>query len=327
MVSRIITLEDHYLSSAYRNRLGDGGEKTRISYIYNRIRNEVEDAGTIRLRDMDRAGIDFQVITEMGPQFPLQLTPADSVSLTREANDQLAAAIASHPDRFAGFAILPMTEPKEAANELERSIKTLGLKGAMIYGTTRDRFLDSPEYFPILERASALDVPIYIHPGFPPESVREAYYSGFDQAVSRALAGPGWGWHQEVALHVLRIALAGVFDKLPKLRIIIGHMGETLPFMLERVDNWLSPVSQHSLRKPLKNYLLENVYITTSGFFSEAPLVLALKTFGSDRIMFSVDYPFERNEVATAFLNGLSTISAEDKEKIAHLNAERVLKL
>jgi predicted TIM-barrel fold metal-dependent hydrolase len=325
LVNRIISLEDHFLSRAYRERLGEGGG--HLSFMVERARNDLEDVGAIRLREMDRAGIDMQVITEMGSQLPLQLTPSDSILLTRESNDELAAAIASHSDRFAGFATLPMAEPKEAEVELERSVKTLGMKGAMIYGTIGGQFLDSPEFFPILERASALNVPIYIHPGYPPESVREAYYSGFDPAVSIVLAGPGWGWHQEAALHILRLTLSGIFDKLPDFRVIIGHMGETLPFMLERADCLLSQVSQRNLRKPIKNYLLENVYITTSGFFSEPLLTLALKTFGADRIMFSVDYPFERNEIGTAFLTGLSTINAEDKEKIAHLNAERVLKI
>jgi predicted TIM-barrel fold metal-dependent hydrolase len=157
--------------------------------------------------------------------------------LAQQANDQLATSIAAHPTRFAGFATLPMTYPEAAADELERAVRKLGFKGTMINGTVNGRFLDDPAFLPILERAVALDVPIYVHPGHPPAPLWEAYYSSFDPAVNFSLATAGWGWHSEVGIHALRLILAGVFDRLPGLQIIIGYMGEMLPFMLARIHN------------------------------------------------------------------------------------------
>jgi uncharacterized protein len=208
---------------------------------------------------------------------------------------------------------------------LERAVRSLGFKGAMINGTTNGHFLDDPAFLPILERAVALDVPIYIHPAVPPAAVREAYYTGFDQAVNFVLSTAGWGWHSEVGIHALRLILAGVFDRLPSLQIIIGHMGEMIPFMLARIDNVLTPVAKH-LQRAVPEYFLQNFSITTSGFFTDPPLLLALQIMGAERIIFSVDYPFSTNEQGRAFLDRAS-ISPAEKEKISHLNAERLLKL
>jgi uncharacterized protein len=194
----------------------------------------------------------------------------------------------------------------------------------MINGTTNGRFLDDPSFLPILERAVALNVPIYVHPALPPAAVWEAYYSGLAPEMNLALATGGWGWHSEVAIHALRLILAGVFDRLPTLQIIIGHMGEMIPFMLARI-NVLTPLAKH-LRRPLPEYFLQNFHITTSGFFTDPPLLLALQIMGADRIIFSVDYPFSSNQQGRAFLDNAS-ISPADKEKISHLNAERLLGL
>ncbi len=176
----------------------------------------------------------------------------------------------------------------------------------------------------MLERAVALHVPIYIHPGVPPAAVREAYYSGFDPAVNFHLSAGGWGWHSEAGIHALRLILAGVFDRLPSLQIIIGHMGEMIPFMLARI-NVLTSLAKH-LRRPVPEYFLQNFHITTSGFFTDPPLLLALQIMGADRIVFSVDYPYSTNEQGRVFLDRAS-ISPADKEKISYLNAERLLKV
>jgi uncharacterized protein len=204
-------------------------------------------------------------------------------------------------------------------------VRSLGFKGAMINGTTNGRFLDDPSFLPILERAVALDVPIYVHPGYPPAAVWEAYYAGFDPAVSFALATAGWGWHSEAGIHALRLILAGIFDRFPGLQIIIGHMGEMLPFMLARIQNVLTPVAQQ-LQRPVPEYFLHNFHITTSGFFTDPPLLLALQLLGADRIVFAVDYPYSSNEQGRAFLERTS-IGPAEKEQISHLNAERLLKL
>ena len=325
---RTITIEEHFLAEGFKQATKRRASSQQRGGAANQARaNELgmklSDLDTVRLKSMDAGGIDFQVISHMtlAESFP----DDEAVRLAREANDQLAAAVAAHPTRFAGFATLPMTQPEAAVDELERAVRILGFKGAMIHGTTQGRFLDDPSFLPILERAVALDVPIYIHPAVPPASVWEAYYVGFDPAVSYTLSTSAWGWHSEVGIHALRMILGGVFDRLPTLQIIIGHMGEMLPFMLARIDSTLTPVARHLPRK-VSEYFLQNFYITTSGFFSNAPLLLAMEIMGADRIIFSVDYPYSTNEQGRIFLDNMA-ISPIDKEKISHLNAERLLKL
>ncbi|GCE08849.1 amidohydrolase family protein [Dictyobacter aurantiacus] len=321
---RTIAIEEHFLSTGFKAVLHAGQSNSPTPTMLSRIQEKLSDLGDARLRDMDANGINLQVIshTAMGV---LSVPQEQEIELVREANNQLAAAIATHPERFAGFATLPMSSPAAAADELARALRLPGFKAAMINGTTQGRFLDNPHFLPILEQATALQVPIYIHPGEPPTVVRDAYYGGFDPAVSFSLATAGWGWHSEVGIHALRLILAGVFDRFPDLQIIIGHMGEMLPFMLDRISNTLAPLVKN-LKRPLPEYFLNNFTITTSGFFSDPPLLLALQTVGADRIIFSVDYPYSGNEQGRAFLDH-AAISPADKEKISHLNAERVLKL
>ena len=326
---RTIAIEEHFLSSGYRevmqrNAANQGSRAQPTPTMTAERRARLADLDDLRLQDMDSAGIDLQVISENGP-VSVSRSGDEEVKLARESNDQLASAIAAHPDRFAGFATLPMTEPEIAVAELERAVHTLGLKGAMIHGTINGRFLDDPAFLPVLEQAAALSVPIYIHPSVPPAPVGEAYYSGLNPAAGYVLSTSGFGWHSEVGIHALRLILAGVFDRLPALQIIIGHMGEMLPFMLARIDGTLTPVAQH-LQHPVSEYFLRNFSITTSGFFTYPPLLLAMQVMGTDRIIFSVDYPYSTNEQGRAFLDS-APISAADKEKISHLNAERLLRL
>ena len=316
---RTITIEEHFLSSGFANRIQEGStEVLRRGTLHDKLM----DLGEIRLRDMDASGIDMQVISHTTEARPVE--GDEGIRLAREANDQLAAATKAHPDRFAGFALLPMASPGAAAEELERAIKQLGFKGAIINGTTNGRFLDDPAFAPILERAAALDVPIYLHPAAPPEAVNKAYYAGLDPQVSILLSLGGWGWHSETGIHALRMILAGVFDRLPNLRIIIGHMGEMIPFMLKRMDD-MTPFMKN-LQHPVPEYFLRNFYITPSGFFSDPLLLLAMQVIGADRIIFSVDFPYILNEQGRTFLDR-AAISPADKEKISHLNVERVLKL
>ena len=324
---RVIAIEEHFLADGFReamNRYTPGQRESSAEALATPLQAKLSDLGTIRLQDMDAGGIDFQVISHTASGVVLP-AGSEGVRLAREANDQLAAAVAAHPDRFAGFASLPMTEPGAAADELERAVHSLGFKGAMINGTTNGRFLDDPSFLPILERAVALDVPLYIHPAPPPTAVREAYYSDFDPAVGLLLSTSAWGWHSELGIHALRLILAGVFDRLPNLQIIIGHMGEMLPFMLARINNTLTPAAKH-LQRTVPEYFLQNFSITTSGFFTEPPLLLALQVIGADRIIFAVDYPYASNEQGRAFLDNAS-LSPVDKEKISHLNAVRLLKI
>jgi predicted TIM-barrel fold metal-dependent hydrolase len=326
---RTIALEEHCLSKGFReviqsNASSPGGGMQPTPTMTAERQARLADLDTLRLQDMDASGIDLQVISDIGSSLAPR-SGDEEVRLTRESNDQVAAACAAHPDRFAGFATLPMTEPGAAVDELERAVRSLGFKGAMLFGTTNGRFLDDPAFLPVLERAAALSVPIYLHPTMPPAPVREAYYTGLDPAVGFVLSTSGWGWHSEVGIHALRLILAEVFDRLPTLQIIIGHMGEMIPFMLARIDDTLTPMAKQ-LQQPVSEYFLHHFHITTSGFFTDPPLLLAMQVMGADRIMFSVDYPFSTNEQGRAFLDHAS-LSPADKEKISHLNTERLLRL
>jgi hypothetical protein len=253
------------------------------------------------------------------------LPPDAGPAFARRYNDELAAVVRKHPDRFSAFAHLPLTAPEAAADELERTVRQHGFCGALINGLTGEKFLDDPMFDPVLERAEALGVPLYIHPGIPPESVRRAYYDGFDPAVSYTFANAGWGWHAETAVHILRLVLSGALDRHPKLQLIIGHMGEGLPAMLARCDGTFGRTVKH-LQRTVSETILDQVAITISGFFTFPPFIGALLTFGAERILFSVDYPFASNRVARDFLDTLP-VNRSDKENIAHGNAERLLKL
>jgi predicted TIM-barrel fold metal-dependent hydrolase len=326
---RTIALEEHFLSRGFRevmqrNAESQGGGMQPMPLMTAERLAKLADLDTLRLQDMDTGGIDLQVLSNIESNLAPR-SGDEGVLLARKANDELAEACAAHPNRFAGFATLPMTEPGAAAHELERAVRQLRLKGAMLFGTTNGRFLDDPAFLPVLEEATALSVPIYLHPAFPPAPVREAYYTGLDPAVGFGLATFGWGWHSEVGIHALRLILAGVFDRLPALQIIIGHMGEMIPFMLARIDDMLMPLAKQ-LQHPVAEYLMHNFHITTSGFFTDPPLLLALQVVGADRILFSIDYPFSTNEQGRAFLDH-APLSLADKEKISHLNAERLLRL
>jgi predicted TIM-barrel fold metal-dependent hydrolase len=282
------------------------------------------DLGERRLASMDAAGITVEVLSNTGPGPDLVAGP-DGVALARELNDHLAAAIGRHPGRFAGFAVLPMQSPDACPAELTRAVQALGFVGALINGTTEGRFLDHPSYDGLLAAAEALDVPIYIHPHLAPDPVRQAYYSDLPAGPARVIEQAGWGWHSETAIHVLRMVVAGVLDRHPRLKLIIGHMGEMLPVMLDRIDSVFALDIDH-LRRPVSRAILDQVWITTSGIFSEPPLIAALLTFGIDRIMFSVDYPYAPHGKGRAFLDRISLAPA-DMAKLTHGNADVLLRL
>jgi uncharacterized protein len=244
--------------------------------------------------------------------------------MARDTNDYLGEAVSSHPTRFAGLAALPTGAPKEAVEELERRVRQ-GFKGAVINGHNRGRYLDDKFYWPILECAEANAVPIYLHPTPPPQQVIDISYGGFAPLVTDMIAGGAWGWHIETAIHMIRIVLGGVFDRFPRLQFVIGHMGEGLPFMFQRLD--IIPMAVTKLERPILAYLKENVHYTFSGFnFPPTFLDLLLELGGVDRIMFSADYPYQSMAQARAFLEQIP-VSAADKERIAHGNAERLFRL
>lgn len=279
------------------------------------------EAGNKRVAEMDAAGIDIQVLSLNSPGVE-QLDREPAMTLAREANDFVSAAIERHPTRFFGFATLPLAALDTAAAELEHMVRERGFMGALINGHHRGRYLDDKSFWPILERAEALEVPIYLHPTQPPQPVIEASYGGFAPEVTYLLSSAGWGWHIETAVHVLRMILGGVFDRFPKLQVIVGHMGEGLPFMQSRLD--IMPTSMTGLQQPVSAYLRENLHYTFSGFNFLPNFLDLLMQVGVDRMMFSADYPYAPMEQARAFLDRLP-VSPADRERIAHGNAERLM--
>ena len=322
---RTITLEEHFATAAFLDGPGRKlkQQAERIGGRAAKLFEQLCDLGDKRIAEMDAAGIDVQVLSLTSPGTE-QLEAVEAVELARESNDRLAEAVRSHPTRLAGFATLATADPRFAADELGRRVLEHGFKGAVINGHHRGRYLDDKFFWPIFERAQQLQVPIYLHPTQPPNPVIEASYGGFAPMVSEMLAGPGWGWHIETAVHVLRIILGGAFDKYPELQIAIGHMGETLPFMLSRVD--VMPMSMTGLARPISAYLRENVHYTFAGFNFTPTFLDLLLQVGVDRIMFSADHPYGSMSEARAFLERLP-VSPADREKIAHGNAERLLRM
>ena len=288
------------------------------------LEGKLLDVGDGRIADMDEAGIDLQVLSPAATDLD-KLAPITATALARDTNDLLVAVVRAHPTRFAGFATVALLEPEQSAVELERCIRKLGFKGVMVNGTVDGKFLDDQRFTPFFEAAQALDVPIYLHPAPPPQAVADAYYSGLPGPAGFLLSTAGWGWHAETGMHCLRLIISGVFDRFPKLKIIVGHMGENLPFSLVRADTVLGHSTKH-LKRRLADYFHEHFYVTTSGYFTTAPFLCALEVVGADRLLFSVDYPFSPNTVGRTFLNELP-VNLEDREKISHGNAEKLLKL
>jgi predicted TIM-barrel fold metal-dependent hydrolase len=327
-ITRIIALEEAFLHPKLR-------ELYPASYVklLDMLKGRLTDVGPERIRRMDAAGIDLQVLSHVQPG--VQTLERDTaIRLSREINDWLGGIIQKYPTRFAGFAMLPTQSPMDAADELERTVVQFGFKGALINGHTNGHYLDEDAFSPILARAQALDVPIYIHPTDPPQAIIDSYYKNSPAMMQ------SWGWQVETGTHLLRLISSGVFDRFPDLKIIVGHMGELIPFGLKRINtaltmgNWLlasqskgaDSTAGAGMQKNLLYYMRANVFITTSGSFDQAALNCAIAELGIDNILFSVDDPFGDNFEGVDFLKN-ADLSSEDKEKLAHLNAEGILKL
>jgi predicted TIM-barrel fold metal-dependent hydrolase len=319
---RTIALEEHFATPAFLDG-PDRRLKARAQQLGGRFAALVAqllDIGDGRIAAMDAAKVDVQAVSLTAPGVE-QLEVEEAKSFARETNAALAGAIRRHPTRFFGLAALPIGDPPAAVAELERAVGEGGFKGVVINGHHRGRYLDDSFFWPILARAEALKLPIYLHPTQSPKAVVDAWYGGLNPMVSEMMASAGWGWHIETALHVLRIILGGVFDAHPALQIVVGHMGETLPAMLQRVDVMAPAMTK--LKKPISAYLRENVHYTFSGFnFLPAFLELMLQV-GVDRIMFSTDHPYQPMAEGRAFLDRVP-VSDADRERIAHGNAERL---
>jgi 2,3-dihydroxybenzoate decarboxylase len=304
----VVTLEEHFADPAIVAR--GGGQ----------LAERLADLGAGRLAAMDEAGIDFQVISH-APSVLQDLEPAEAVELARGANDRLHAAIQRQPDRFGGLAALPTPEPGAAADELERAVTRLGFRGAALYGLTRGLFPDDRRFRPIFERAQALDVPIYLHPGVPHPSAA-VYYEEY-RAAFPGLGGAAWGYTIDTAGQALRLILSGLFDELPRLAIVLGHLGEGLPFLVDRVDEALN---RGANKIAFKDTFCRNFWLTTSGHFSTPALLCSILQLGVDRVLFSVDYPFVENAPGVRWMETVP-LAAEDRAKILGGNARRLLKL
>ncbi|HEY7246335.1 MAG TPA: amidohydrolase family protein [Xanthobacteraceae bacterium] len=320
---KIIALEEHFILPREEQNLPPGAHRgnDREKLLGIDTVTELLDLGERRLAAMDAGGIDVQVLSHNQPGCQA-LTGAAAIDTAREVNDCLCEAIKAHPDRFAALAALPTAEPAAAVRELERAIGKLGFKGAMINGRGGESFLDDERYWCIFECAESLDVPIYLHPSRPHTLVMQTCFTGYEE-----LALAPWGFAIETGLHFLRLALAGVFDAFPRLTIILGHLGEGLPFMLHRInDHTRMATARRGLERSLAQYLTENLVVTCSGNFSGPAFLCTVAALGVDNVLFSVDWPYESNLAAVKFLEG-QPLAPSDLEKVAHLNAERILRL
>ncbi len=316
-----ITLEEHFVTEGFLKATGSYGKSAPPQLA--QLQPKLLDLGAGRIAAMDEAGISLQVLSlsSMGLD---DLDAATATPLVRDINDELASAVRANPTRLAGFAALALKDPASAAQELERCVTSLGFKGALVDGTTGGKFLDQPEFLPVFEAAVHLGVPIYLHPAPPPRPVAGVYFTGLPGDLGFLLSIAGWGWHAETGLHTLRLIVSGLFDRLPALQLIIGHMGEGIPYALARSSGILSAPAK--LSRSVADTFRSNVHVTSSGFFTIPPFQCALDVLAIDRLMFSVDYPFSPNTHGRDLLNALS-LPQEDLEKFTHTNAEKLLKL
>lgn len=279
------------------------------------------------LRDMDKTGVEITITSLGAPAIQALLDPREAAESARKTNDFLKARIDEHPGRFAGFAALPMQDPEAAAKELKRCVKDLGFVGALVNGFTQLQdpdsalYYDLPRYVPFWEAVEELDVPFYLHPRNPMAN-QMRIYEGHPW-----LLGSAWAFGVETATHSLRLMASGLFDRCPRLKIVLGHLGEGLPSSIWRVDHRIKLGGERThAKRPLADYFRSNFYVTTSGNFHDTTLTAALAELGADRIMYSVDYPFEYFEEAAEWFDNIN-ISDADRQKIGRLNALSIFKL
>jgi 2,3-dihydroxybenzoate decarboxylase len=314
----VIAIEEHYWDHELVKHF-TGLEAPKGGEVDRRLL----DSGALRIKEMDEAGVDIQVLSHGAPS--TQKLPADiAVATTAQVNDRLAAFVKTNPKRFAAFCALPTADPAAAADELERCVTGHGFKGAMVHGLSNGEFLDLPKYWPIYARAEKLDVPIYFHPSAPAQAVTDIYYQDYAKDFPLVVR-PAWGFTVETATQAIRLILSGVFDKHPKLKIILGHLGETLPFLLWRIDSALKRPGQ----KPLdfRDIFCRNFHVTTSGFFSDPALLCCMMELGVDHILFAIDWPFVvDNKPAIEWIERVP-LSDADKIKILSGNAKQLLRI
>jgi len=316
---RVIAIEEHYYDPELVALYTGVDAKTG-----GWVREQLEDIGEARIKSMDESGVDVQVLSHGAPSTQ-RLDATTGGEMAVKVNDRLKRVCDMHPDRFAAFAALPTADPAAAANELERCVDTLGFKGAMIHGLIGEErlFIDDQRFWPIFARAEALDVPIYIHPANPHPAVVDAYLKDYVEDFP-GIVNAAWGFTMETATIGIRIVLSGVLEKYPGVKIILGHLGETLPFLAWRIDMALQRPGNASF--PFKEMFCNHFYITTSGFFSDPALLCCIQEMGTDHILFAVDYPFVPNQPGCQWMERLM-LNGDDKRKILSGNAEALLKM
>lgn len=286
--------------------------------LHRKTVDELADLGDGRLEKMEAAGVDQVVLSNVGSVQGI-LDPTPALRLAREANDFLAEAVRARPDRYAAFATVPLQDPAAGADELQRAVEQLGLKGTMLFGSTDSQYLDNERYAPFWERAQALDVPVYLH-------AADAAVLPASMAGCPELEGATWSWTAETATHALRMVFGGVFERFPRVRLILGHMGETLPYQLWRLDQRAKAWSSDQGSTSPSELIRRNVTLTTSGMFSDEPLQCALAALGADSIMFSVDYPFESMQEASGWLDK-AKLDDTTRAQVEQGNARKLLRL
>lgn len=320
---KLIAIEEHFLTQAVKDEWHKNADKDDPTekLHFGEIEKRLEDIGNSRLQLMDETGIDVQVLSLTSPG--LHNLRSESIDLAVQTNDYVAEIVQQTPDRFQGFATLPMSAPEEAAKELERSVKNLGLKGAMLCGRTQEKNLDHKDFWEVFECAETLGVPLFIHPQIPQKAVRDIYYSGFDELTDLAFSTFGLGWHYEAGIQFVRLVLAKVFDRFPNPQIILGHWGEVILFYTERLASFNRVTKLH---RPFIDYVCQNLYVTPSGMYSNIYLKRCVEIIGTDRMLFSSDYPYQyrAGREARNFLES-TELNKEDKEKFAFANWERLV--
>jgi 2,3-dihydroxybenzoate decarboxylase len=319
-----VTLEDHFAIEA---TLGDS--QPFGAHVWHELRYRLLDFQDQRLRLMDASGVEIMIASLNAPAIQAIGDVKRAAEVARQANDVLAAEVAKRPDRFVGVAALPMQDPDLAAQELQRAIKELGFKGALVNGysqvqdSNKPIHYDLPQYRPFWRAVDRLDVPFYLHPR-PPMPGVSLLYDGHPW-----LLGPTWSFAAETTLHALRLIGSGLLDELPRLKIILGHLGEGLPFYLWRIDkrnNWMKAAHKYAAQKRVADYFRVNFYVTTSGHFSTPALIDTIAEIGADRVMYSVDYPFEDFSDAADWFDR-AEISEADRVAIGRTNAMKLFKL
>jgi predicted TIM-barrel fold metal-dependent hydrolase len=332
-IMRIITVEEHFEHRQASARVAELAGPPPLpaegladfSTAFTSDTDSTTRLGGSRLAHMDQVGIDIQVVSH-GNGSPSTLNHPEAVDLCRRVNNDLAGQIAEHPDRFRGFATLPLYDPDAAAEELRRCVGEHGFVGALIMGSFHGSFLDDRRFDPILTAAEAVDLPIYVHPGLPDTAVSTHYYAGdWPASVQIMFSGPAFGWHADAGIHVIRLILSGALDRHPTLKLLSGHWGELAAFYLQRLDETLSLVPTGLERAP-SDYYRQQVWITPSGMYNQNQLKYMTAELGADRIVYSEDFPYVVRDDVSTFLEqaGLSEV---DTHAIAHANAGALLRI